>query len=146
MQKSENWFCMHYKILRIFKDKKFAIFGDILAYFLNILNTKSIISQKLKIWKLLFHRFQIIAQLFGTKTQLSYFRWEGMGVDGSECCKLFGTGPKHFLSQKSLKWNGKAHKKHTEKSTLWKTKILWSNKTRNLQKLTIYLQQHIHNW
>ena len=41
-----------------------------LSEFSKNLSTKSIISQKIEIGKLFFHRFQNIAHLFGPKTQL----------------------------------------------------------------------------
>ena len=44
------------------------------------MSTKSTIFKKVKIRKTIFHRFQNIAQLFGTKTQFSHFLGRGGGV------------------------------------------------------------------
>ena len=72
-----------------FRTKNWTFFVHIPS----ILSTTSTLSQKLKIGELIFHSFQNIAQLYGTKTQLGHF----CGGEGGFCMSLIRTGPTFLL-------------------------------------------------
>ena len=64
-----------------FGTKKIGLFwGPHFGEFSKILSKKSTIIQKLKMTKLFFHRFQPVAQLFGTKAQFGHFWGRGWSI------------------------------------------------------------------
>ena len=71
-----------------------------MANFLRNLSTKSSISQKLKIIKLFFHRYENIAHIFKPKTQFGHFRGGGRG-EGSACRYRGKTRKKDVLKEKN---------------------------------------------
>ena len=74
-----KWFFPRvFRTLRILWDNIFLLF---LVNFQSSLNTKSTISQKLKLAKLFFHSFQTnMVHLLGLKTKFSHF-WRGGGFE-----------------------------------------------------------------
>ena len=94
LQKSENCFFIRFSTLRIFWDKFFCplfwskyIDSENLKYKIDHISKTKIA----KIWKLFIHRFQKIAQTFGTKSKLGHF-WEGGGRGFVNYMSLIDTG------------------------------------------------------